>query len=118
MKKPLLFLTALLATASPALATLSTNEPVTLAWDYPAAEVTPDLKFNLYHSDDPALPLQKWVLLTSVSGTNLTVTVRIEPGRHFFYLTAQNWWGESNPSNVASTPAPPRCGTLVIRRGL
>jgi hypothetical protein len=73
--------------------------------------------FKLYHSTDPAVPLAQWTPLTNIAGTNLSVTLNIEPGVHCFFLTASNWWGESDPSNVASTPAPPRSGNLTIRRG-
>ncbi len=103
--------------AAPALAGLGTNEPVTLSWDYPAAERTPDLQFRLYHSTNSDLPLYKWTALTNTAGTNCSITLSLQPGRHFFYVTAVNWWGESDPSNIASTPAPPRSVFVSIRRG-
>ncbi len=101
--------------ATPAVAGLGTNEPVTLCWEYPAAEQTPDLHFRVYHSTNPDLPLYKWTPLTNTAGTNCSITVPVERGRHFFYITASNWWGESDPSNIASTPAPPRSVFVSIR---
>ena len=94
----------------------ATNEVVTLAWDYPSAEVTNIAAFKVYQSEDVSRPLREWPLLTNVSGA-LQVSFLLEPGRHFFFVTASNFWGESDPSNVASTPALPRSGVVSIRRG-
>lgn len=83
---------------------------VTLQADYPTNAVSTDLSFNLYSSTNAALPLSSWSVLTNVTypgcmvnGTNVQVTVPIQPGNMFFYMTASNWFGESNPSNVTNT---------------
>jgi len=107
----------LLLLALPLNAGIGTNETVTLTWDYPAADLSPDLTFRIRHSTEADLPFAKWSVLTNVAGTNLSVTLNLEPGQHYFYLTATNWWGESDPSNIASTPPRPRSGALRIHRG-
>jgi hypothetical protein len=111
MKKIITLLFAIVA-----LAAQTGLEPVTLAWDYPAAELK-GTAFNIYHSQDPALPLNQWQKVASVQETNLC-RLSIVPGAHFFTATASNFWGESQFSNIASTPAVPRSdGNLRIRRG-
>ena len=110
-------LCALFLTAVPSPAGTTATNDITLAWDYPASELSTNLSFKLYHSVNPAQPLAQWTPITNIAGTNLSVSLPVEVGVHFFYLTASNWWGESDPSNVASTPPPPRSGILGIRRG-
>lgn len=89
--------------------------PVTLAWDYPPAELT-NITFKVYHSTSIALPLTNWVVLTNAISTN-QVQVSIAPGVHFFSVTASNFWGESTFSNIASTPALPRSdANLKVQR--
>lgn len=93
-------------------------KPVILEWDYPTVDESPDLVFKLYHSPIASAPLANWVCLTNIPGTNRQVRVNVEAGKNFFYLTASNWWGESTPSNVASTPALPRSDMQpTIKRG-
>lgn len=117
MKHSLLLSAVLLAPLPQPSAGAPASDTVTLAWDYPSAELTTNLTFKLYHSTNPALPLTQWTPFTNIAGTNLSVALFLDVGVHFFFLTASNWWGESDPSNVASTPAPPRSGVLAIRRG-
>ena len=117
MKYCWLLCAALLAPVTPLLADTPGSDTVTLVWDYPSAELNTNLTFKLYHSINPTLPLAQWTPFTNIAGTNLSVALSIDVGVHFFFLTASNWWGESDPSNVASTPAPPRSGVLMIRRG-
>ena len=81
---------------------------VTLVWDYPVSEMTTNLTFKVYSSTNIIIPLTNWVVLTNIVGTTNSVKVQITPGACFFYVTASNFWGESNPSNVASTPVLPR----------
>lgn len=74
--------------------------------------------FRLYSSTNLLVPLTNWTALTNVPGTNFSCAVPVQPGQRFFYLTASNFWGESDPSAVASTPAVPAAGTnLSISRG-
>lgn len=82
---------------------------ITLAWDYPTNELGMDLTFRVYRSGD----LRNWTLLTNVVGTNATVAVQVQPGQHFFAMTASNFWGESDFSAVASTPPLPRSDSKV-----
>lgn len=91
---------------------------VTLAWDYPTNELSTDLWFNIYETTNLAAPLTNWNCLTNVLGTNLTASVIVQPGAHFFVATASNFWGESLTSNVASTPILPKPAgdSLTIHR--
>lgn len=73
--------------------------------------------FNLYTSDTLQLPLTNWLLLTNILGTNSSFSVLVTPGPQFYYLTASNFWGESGPSVVVSTPPVPTNSVLNIRKG-
>ena len=79
-----------------------------LEWD-PSANAD---AYNVYQSTNVAGP---WQCVGTTSGTNYILTV--EPAAYFFFVTASNFWGESGPSNLASTPA--KCdsvkGTRVLR---
>ena len=90
---------------------------VTLLWDYPLAERTPDISFKLYHSTNITIPLTNWVCITNVASTATNINVKVTPGVNFFTLTASNFWGESDFSNVAATPAMPRSNiNITIKR--
>lgn len=81
---------------------------VQFAWQYPTNQLSTNLTFRLYASPDAAAPATNWLVVTNVVGTNLGVTLPLAPTNLFFFVTASNLWGESNPSQVVSTPAPPR----------
>lgn len=87
-------LIALLLTA----ATLSAAE-LTLEWDKPqsAEQVT---QYKFYCSTNGA----NFALLSYTTNTFVTFT-NFNPGAYQFYVTAVNFWGESPPSNILSTPA-------------
>lgn len=92
--------------------------PITLAWNYPTNELSTNLTFRLYHSTNITVPLTNWTVITNIAGTNTSVSLPVLPGAHFFALTASNFWGESDFSNVASTPPAPRSDVnLSISRG-
>jgi hypothetical protein len=98
-------------------AAVTPSGKVTLAWDYPASELSTNLTFRVYSSATMQLPITAWPVLTNVVGTNLSVQVTVAPGQRFFFLTASNFWGESGPSNLANTPPLPRDMTnLTINR--
>lgn len=81
---------------------------VTLEWDYPEAERSTNLTFYVFTSTNVAVPLTNWTALTNVVGTNLSVQLQIDPGQRYFVMTASNFWGQSDFSEVASTPSLPR----------
>lgn len=82
---------------------------VTLVWNYPEEELSPNLSFIVYHTTNITLPLESWPVLTNVIGTQRSVDLTITPGKNFFVMKASNFWGESSPfSNIASTPDIPR----------
>jgi hypothetical protein len=73
---------------------------VLLSFNYPSNELVNGLSFNFYHSTS----LTGWTLLTNFPATNTTYAITINPGQHFFFVTASNFWGESIPSNITNTP--------------
>lgn len=89
-------------------------QSIVLEWDYPAAEL-PGTTFYVRHAKDLTLPLTQWPVLAT--STNLSVVVTIDVGLHYFTCTASNFWGESDFSNTASVPTPPRASVLKVRRG-
>lgn len=88
--------------------------PVTLEWD--CGTTSADTRFYLFHSLTLKEPLTNWVCLTNVAGTDRSLKTDVIRGQNFFYLCASNWWGMSDPSNVAETPAVPVTASLRIRR--
>lgn len=95
----LLFITATLL-ADP----LRTN--VVLYWNYPAAEVS-NTTFIVRYTTNATIPKTNWPVSATVLGQT-NCALNIQPGAYFFVCQASNLWGVSDPSNVASTPAPPR----------
>lgn len=99
--------------ASVALAAAFQAKDLRFEWDYPDA--SPDA-FCLYSSTNLALPLTNWAKVTTAPGDSRTLTLpAVEAGAHFYFLTASNMWGESDPSNVAATPGTPAAGTLRVK---
>lgn len=97
--------TLLLATVQ-VLAAVKTS--ARLEWDYPVLELL-DVRFNVYHASNVSGP---YTVFTNVATTN--VTVAITEGAHFYYVTATNDWGESDPSNTAFAAVPRRGQNLKI----
>lgn len=62
------------------------SKTVTLEWDYP--EWTPEIIFNVYHSDSLKIPVSQWPLLVSV--TNTSCVVPAPTTSHFYTVTASN----------------------------
>jgi hypothetical protein len=81
-----------------------------LSWDYPADEVS-NVTFNIYFTTNLVTP--NWTLATNVTGTN--VTVAILPGNGFWYATASNQFGESIPSNTATSTVARTINSLKIK---
>lgn len=92
---------------------LRTNVPLT--WTYPTNLLSTNLIFKVYSSTNVSVPVTNWPLTATVIGTNTNVVLPINAQQRFFVLTASNWWGESDFSNVAQTPPVPSDeGTLSI----
>lgn len=98
-----------------ALGALTGPQWITLMWDRsPGDDGTYVYRIYQTNAVDAAKP---WILVATVTNTN-AVPLQVNPaGAWFFYCTASNFWGESDPSNVASTPPLPSGGNLTIRRG-
>lgn len=84
--------------------------------------------FLLHQSTNVQTPMSNWPVVYSVSATNTNSFTTVGatnvysapltnvPGQWFFFCTASNLWGESDPSNVADTP--PQAQKRVLRIGL
>lgn len=107
---------ALLSLAALSIAAIPSGPTsITLLWDN-QPEYGTNTTIKLYHSTSLGTPLQQWTVVSSVVDTNM-ITVQVDPGVHFYYVTASNFWGESDPSNVALTPPLPQSGKLQIKLG-
>ena len=98
MKKLILLIAATFAAAT-AFSQTSTGA-VWLVWDAPTN--APDV-YKLYHSTSLSVPLTNWEHIATAPGNVTTAQAFVQPGQHFFFLTASNAWGETLPSNVAGT---------------
>jgi hypothetical protein len=94
--------------------TSPTYGTVTLAWDYPAKELTTNISFNL-RSGTLDVPMTNWQVITNVRVQQVTLSV--QPGLHLFVATATNTESglESDFSNtVYRKPIP--TGNQTIRQ--
>ena len=87
---------------------------VSLSWTYPTNELSTNLTFKVYSSTNISIALTNWPVLTTVAGTNTSVTLPINLQQQWFVMTASNWFGESVFSSVAEIPAPPRSVNLQL----
>lgn len=93
----------------------------TIQWDYPTNALSTNMVFKLYSHTNIAAPLSTWPLLSTILWTNsIAITNRLGTNRaiyqftfptvqaqQFFVVTASNWHGESDFSEVAQTVMPP-----------
>lgn len=112
MKKPLSLLALLSLLSLPVFGQGVLRSNVTLYWNYDPLLLT-NISFYIKGSSDVTVPLSNWTMMASVIGTSnaptpTNVTINLAPQQKFMFCVASNFWGESNPSNVASTPPPPR----------
>ena len=72
---------------------------VRFIWDPndPADQVT---GYYLHQATNLAGP---WTIVGSTNGTNYALLLP-RKGQWFFYVTASNFWGMSEPSNIVTTP--------------
>jgi hypothetical protein len=114
------------------LAVIPNPAPIRLAFSYPTNGMHPDLMFNLHGASNVMAPLVSWpvdavipasnwysnavvIAPLDATGTNFTLTFTnlTVPSQRFWYVTASNLWGESDPSNVLALPPPPvRTGAI------
>lgn len=101
---------------------------VILGWNYPTNSMSPDLVFQVRGNNNLSGSVTNWPIITNVPGPLMTTIVgtnyacqaqvQIQPGQFYFAIVASNWWGQADPSNVASTPPLPRSDeVLTITRG-
>lgn len=100
MSRPLKYLLLCAAVTLGMLLIAARGAEVTLEWN--ASPSDQEVKgYCIWHCTNIGGP---WERLTNSVGTATNVVVNIEPGIHFFFCTATNFWGESPPSNIAWTP--------------
>lgn len=81
------------------------RDEVTLAWDYQTNRI-PGTVFFVYGSENVYMPIEEWPVITVVTGQTWA-TFQTVPSSWFFAVTASNWWGETDFSNVLEIPEPP-----------
>ncbi len=96
-------LTALLLSLAVSTVAADFDGKITVTWNYPTNELS-GTTFRLYSSTNALAPLSSWPVVAAVEGTNAARLTMPTP-QNFFVCTASNFWGESNPSAVVSTPA-------------
>ena len=112
MKKLFLLVTvavALVAGLNEANAATFTNKNVSLEFDYPALDLTPDLAVYVYTNSSLLVPVSNWqvaAVVTNVAAAN-KIPIVLHLPRSYFVLQASNVWGLSDFSEVASA-VPPR----------
>jgi hypothetical protein len=104
MRKLLFILTVLGCLAAVAHQRGVFRDEVTLAWDYRTNNL-PSTVFFVYGSETLTEPTN-WPVITVVTGQTWA-TFQTVPASWFFAVTASNWWGESDFSNVLEIPEPP-----------
>lgn len=84
---------------------------VQLSW--PANDPSQQIvTYNVYTSASKSGPFTP---VGSTPGTTLNEVVT--PGVSYFYVTASNFWGETDPGTIVSTPAvPSRVNNVTIKR--
>lgn len=72
---------------------------IVISWNPndPAEAVT---NYRIYWSTNVSGP---FTVLTN-TGTNVSYIANLTPAKYFFYVTAQNMWDESLPSDTVNTP--------------
>jgi hypothetical protein len=106
MKKLILLMSLL---ALPAFGQIRTN--VTLTWDYFWPDVT-NMEFRVYQTTNVSSP-RPWQFHRTVPAGVTNADVAVMASQQYFYVTATNLLGESDPSNIALCPAPPRSDTTL-----
>ena len=81
---------------------------ITLAWDVPKESLGSNASVQVYSSTNIAAPLKTWAIITNVPATTNVIQIQVIPGKAFYACTFSNFWGISDFSNVAGTPAPVR----------
>ena len=95
----------------------SATSNVQLNWNYPVSELSTNLSFVIYSSTNATLPMTNWTVLTNVVGTATNITLNVVQGENYYAVKVKNFWGESDFSQVVSTPAVPRSGiALTIKK--
>lgn len=101
MKRPFIVVWGLML-LSAAIVKLCAVVPLTLAWD-PNPSDQQVIVYNIYGATTVT---GVWTLQAIVSGTLSNYTLQVDNSHPaFFYVTASNFWGESNPSNITNSPS-------------
>ena len=110
------FVLQLGVSAGPLLVVSPPNGHVRLNWNYDTNLLSTNLWFNWYETTNISTPTTNWMCftnvlsssITNISGSNVSISLDIVPGQHFFLGTASNFWGETSiTSTIAFTPPLP-----------
>lgn len=91
----------------------SVGATIGIVWDYPSNELSTNITFKLYHCTN--LLTDQFTVFTNVSGLLTSIRLPVEPGVHFFKLTAASLegFGESDFSEAARCQLPRRGGLEI-----
>lgn len=91
----------------------SVSGTIAIVWDYPGHELSTNITFKLYHCTN--LLTDQFTVFTNVSGLLTSIRLPVEPGVHFFKLTAASLegFGESDFSEAARCQLPRRGGLEI-----
>lgn len=83
-------------------AALTANAAEVISWDAnPVSDQV--VSYKVYWTTNPAVA-KPWPILATVNVPSPLVVTNAAPGRFFYYVTAANISGESDPSDVAFRP--------------
>lgn len=101
MSRPLKYLLLCAAVTLGMLLLAARGAEVILEWN--PSPTTQEVKgYSIWMATNIGGP---WQRITNTIGTETNATVSVPaPGAYFFFCTATNFWGESEPSNIAWTP--------------
>ena len=118
-----------------ALAMSAFSQSVTLSWLYSSNELAQadsnhwDYGFNIYNTNNPVgSSFTNWQVISHQLYTNYPIigydgtnyifawTNMIAPGQQFYVATTFNFWSNSGPSNMASTPPLPNSVHTTIQK--
>lgn len=81
------------------------NDLLVVEWDYSPDDIE-GTTFRIYGSADITEPMELWPVVCTVTGQTWA-QFEVDQTAMFFAVTAQNWRGEGNFSNVIRVQGPP-----------
>jgi hypothetical protein len=104
MRKLPFLIIILAALAAQAQASSNIVGCVSFIWTDPNPAGASDA-YCFYHSTN-SVPLTNYVKIVTIVAGVTNVSINVNSGPHYFYVTCSNWCGEALPSNVATINVP------------